>query len=254
MRTAEHANQTPASGSSHPPVVAATDLARRFGRVRALGPLTFSLEAGRTVGVLGLNGAGKTTLLRILAGDLRPTSGVARVVGADLAADSFEAKARIGYLPERPPLHDDMDVRSFLRFVGRVNAVVRADLGKGVQSAIERAGIEEVEGRLIGQLSHGYRQRVGIAQAIVHGPELLILDEPTNGLDPVQIVEMRELIGRLAAECTIILSSHVLAEVSKTCDRVIVIHKGRIAADRGAMEFGAAGSELERLLVELVAE
>ena len=234
------------------PVVEVEEVERRFGAKRALGPVSFSIARKGIVGILGLNGAGKTTLLRIMAGDLRPTSGVARIDGLDLARDAFTPKRRIGYLPESPPLYRDMGVRSFLRFVATIKGVAKENMSAAVETAVERAGIGEVAERPIGQLSHGYRQRVGLAQAIVHSPSLTILDEPTNGLDPVQIVAMRELIRELGRESAIIVSSHVLGEVSKTCDRVIVIHRGRLVADRSADDFGVAGGELERLLVELV--
>ena len=232
------------------PIVEADGLERLFGPVRALGPVTFGIYPDETVGILGLNGAGKTTLLRILAGDLRPTSGSVRIGGIDLLKDALKARSRIGFLPERPPLYGEMAVRPFLRFVARIKRVDPASLSCRVETAIERTGIGAVADRLVGQLSHGYRQRVGIAQAIVHEPQLLILDEPTNGLDPVQVVGMRELIAELARESTIVISSHVLTEVSRTCDRVIVIHGGRIATDRDAESIGLAG-ELERMLVEL---
>lgn len=236
------------------PIVRAVGLERRYGDLRALGPVSFDIAAGSAVGVLGLNGAGKTTLLRILSGDLRPTSGSVRVAGVDLLDNPLEARSRIGFLPERPPLYREMTVRSFLRFAGRIKGLGRHALAARVESAIVRAGVAEVAHRIVGRLSHGYRQRVGIAQAIVHGPELVILDEPTNGLDPVQVAGMRELIAQLAEESSVVISSHVLSEISKTCDRVIVIHEGKLAADREAELFGPSGGELEDLLKTLVEE
>jgi len=218
-----------------------TEVERYFGRVRALGPVSLSVKSGGTVGLLGLNGAGKTTLLRILAGDLIPSSGEVSIGGFDPMTHPVEARACIGYLPEHPPIYREMNVRPFLRFVGRLRGVAQQlgepRLRERVDEMVEGTGLHSVAHRMVGHLSHGYRKRLGIAQAILHDPELLILDEPTNGLDPVQVVGIRNLIVDLARSRTVIISSHVLPEVARTCDRVVVVHRGRIAADRPASEF-----------------
>ncbi|UQA57358.1 ABC transporter ATP-binding protein [Polyangium aurulentum] len=206
------------------------DLYKYYGERRAVGPLSFSIEAGEIVGLLGLNGAGKTTTLRILACDLLPSSGAVRVDGLDVVESPHEVRGRIGYLPDTPPLYGEMTVRAFLHFAARLRGMSKADAEKRVPEVLEATGLAQVDEQLITSLSHGYKQRVGIAQAIVHRPRLLVLDEPISGLDPVQIVEMRELLRGLKGEHTILLSSHILSEISETCDRILVIRDGQIAA------------------------
>ena len=206
------------------------DLYKYYGERKAVGPLSFSIEAGEIVGLLGLNGAGKTTTLRILACDLLPSSGTVKVDGLDVVENPHEVRARIGYLPDSPPLYGDMTVRAYLHFAARLRGMSVADADKRVPEVLETTSLEDVRDQLISSLSHGYKQRVGIAQAIVHKPRLLVLDEPISGLDPKQIVEIRELLRSLKGDHTILLSSHILSEISETCDRLLVIRDGQIAA------------------------
>jgi ABC-2 type transport system ATP-binding protein len=211
-------------------VIEINDLYKYYGERRAVGPLSCSIADGEIVGLLGLNGAGKTTTLRILACDLLPSSGSVRVDGLDVVDHPHDVRARIGYLPDTPPLYGEMTVRAFLHFAARLRGLSGADAQKSVPDAIGVAHLGKVADASISTLSHGYRQRVGIAQAIVHRPRLLVLDEPITGLDPKQIVEMRELLRSLRGEHTIVLSSHILSEISETCDRILVIGDGQIAA------------------------
>ncbi len=205
-------------------------LTKQYGSLVAVRDLTFSVEKGEVVGFLGPNGAGKTTTMRILTCFQPATLGTARVAGFDVFHEPMEVKRRIGYLPEHPPLYRDMYVRSYLDFVAQIKGVPSRNRGSRVDDAMERCGITDRAKQLIGQLSKGYRQRVGIAQAILHDPDVIILDEPTIGLDPNQIQEIRRVIRGLGREHTVILSTHILPEVEKTCDRVIIINRGRIAA------------------------
>ena len=204
------------------------DLSRRYGARWALDGLELRLRQGEALGLLGANGAGKSTCLRLLAGILAPTRGTVRILGLDLAHAPRRAKRHLGYLPERPPLHLDMRVGEYLEYCARLHRLPRASRREAVDWAIARSGLAEVAGRLLGQLSKGYRQRVGIAQAVVHRPELVILDEPTDGLDPVQAREMRTLIRTLAKDCGVILSSHRLPEVQAVCNRVLILREGRV--------------------------
>jgi ABC-2 type transport system ATP-binding protein len=205
-------------------------LTKSYGKNLAVNDISFNVVKGEILGFLGPNGAGKTTTMRILTGYLPATSGSARIAGFDVFEQSMEVRRRIGYLPENPPLYTDMNVHGYLEFVGRIKGVQSADLSKQVERAMELANVAEKRAELIKRLSRGFRQRVGIAQAIVHNPDVVILDEPTVGLDPKQIIEVRKLIKGLAGEHTIILSTHILPEASQTCDRVVIINKGRIAA------------------------
>jgi ABC-2 type transport system ATP-binding protein len=205
-------------------------LSKFYGATPAIQDVDFSVETGEILGFLGPNGAGKTTTMRILAGYIPATAGTARIAGYDVHEQSLEVRQRIGYLPENPPLYPDMTVEEFLHFVARIKGVAAGDRAKNVNSAIERCQLTEKRRILIRKLSKGYKQRVGIAQAIVHDPPAIILDEPTVGLDPKQIIEVRHLIKSLAGEHTVILSTHILPEVSMTCDRVTIINRGKIAA------------------------
>ena len=205
-------------------------LTKTFGKARAVDDISFTVEQGEILGFLGPNGAGKTTTMRILTGYLPATSGSARIGGFDVFEQSMEVRSRIGYLPETPPLYPDMSVRAYLDFVARIKGVAAVDIVSRVKNAMELTNITDKRDELIKRLSRGYKQRVGLAQAIVHNPDVVILDEPTVGLDPKQIIEVRKLIKGLAGEHTIILSTHILPEVSMTCDRVVIINKGRIAA------------------------
>jgi ABC-2 type transport system ATP-binding protein len=205
-------------------------LTKRYGPVTAVDDVSFRVERGEILGFLGPNGAGKTTTMRVLTGYMPPTDGKAIVAGYDVFQQPLEAKRRTGYLPETPPLYPDMTVRDYLTFVARIKGVPRGERKSRVASVMERTRIGDVGHRLCAKLSKGYRQRVGLAQALLHNPEVLILDEPTAGLDPKQIIETRELIRNLAGDHTVILSTHILPEVSQTCQRVVIINKGHVVA------------------------
>ena len=224
------------------------DLLKYYGERRATGPLSFTIDKGEIVGLLGLNGAGKTTALRVLACDLLPSSGSVRVDGFDVVDQPHEVRRRIGYLPDTPPLYGEMTVHEYLVFAARIRGMSSADAARRAGVVEEAAQLENVRDDLISSLSHGFKQRVGIAQAVVHGPQLLILDEPISGLDPVQIVEMRQLLRNLRGEHTIVLSSHILTEISETCDRILVLGDGRIVASGTEAELSknlAGGAQVE---------
>ncbi|MBI5546201.1 MAG: ATP-binding cassette domain-containing protein [Deltaproteobacteria bacterium] len=212
-------------------MVEARSLCKDYGPTRALSDLSFTISRGEVVGFLGPNGAGKTTTMKILTGFLRPTRGKALVGGVDVAEDSLTTRRRIGYLPESAPLYGDMMVLDFLRYVAELRAVPHAVRDERLRNIAKRCGLLEVLGKDIGQLSKGFRQRVGLAQALVHDPDLVILDEPTSGLDPNQIVEIRDLIKEIGKEKTVLLSTHILPEVHATCRRVIIISDGKLVAD-----------------------
>ena len=205
-------------------------LTKRYGPTTAVNDISFTVEKGEVLGFLGPNGAGKTTTMRVLTGYMPATEGKAIVAGYDVFEQPIEAKRRTGYLPETPPLYPDMTVRDYLMFVSRIKGVPRADRKSRVQEVMERTRVADMAERHCGKLSKGYRQRVGLAQAIIHNPEVLILDEPTAGLDPKQIIETRRLIKELGGDHTIILSTHILPEVSQTCQRVVIINKGHVVA------------------------
>jgi ABC-2 type transport system ATP-binding protein len=210
-------------------VIEIQELYKYYGDRRAIGPLTTDIKKGEIIGLLGLNGAGKTTTLRVLACDLVPTSGTVKVGGFDVVAAPDEVRARVGYLPDRPPVYEDMTIDEYLDFAARLRRVPSSDVRKRVDDAVEQTELGDRRDQLIGTLSHGYRQRVGIAQAIVHRPEFVVLDEPISGLDPLQIVEMRRLVRNLGGAHTVVVSSHNLPEIRETCDRILVIEEGRIA-------------------------
>lgn len=205
-------------------------LTKRYGPVTAVSDVSFKVERGEILGFLGPNGAGKTTTMRVLTGFMPPTEGRAIVAGFDVLEQPLEAKRRTGYLPETPPLYPDMRVRDYLTFVAKIKGVARSDVRSRVDLTMEKTRITDMAKRQCGRLSKGYRQRVGLAQALLHDPDVLILDEPTAGLDPKQIIETRQLIKGLAGTHTIILSTHILPEVSQTCQRVVIISKGRVVA------------------------
>jgi ABC-2 type transport system ATP-binding protein len=206
-------------------------LTKRFGSIQAVRNLSFSVGKGEIVGLLGPNGAGKTTTMRILTTYLAPTSGRAALAGHDVLDQPLEVRRKIGYLPENVPLYGEMRVKEFLRFRARLKDVTGRALKRAVSEVVGRCRLGEVETRIIGQLSRGYRQRVGLAEAMLHDPQILILDEPTSGLDPLQIREVRELVRELGERRTILLSTHILSEVAASCARVIIIAGGRIALD-----------------------
>ena len=206
------------------------NLTKQYGLYTAIDDMSFQVPKGEILGLLGPNGAGKTTTMRILSGFFPATEGRAVVAGFDVFEQPLEVKRRVGYLPENPPLYGEMSVDTYLRFVATIKGVARSQLESSLDKAKDRCGLREEGERLIKHLSKGYRQRVGLAQALIHEPEILILDEPTIGLDPRQIIEVRELIKNLAGDHTVILSSHILPEVSVTCERVIIINRGKIVA------------------------
>ena len=206
------------------------NLTKRYGRVTAVDDISFRVERGEILGFLGPNGAGKTTTMRILTGYMPATEGKALVAGFDVFDQPIEAKRRTGYLPETPPLYPDMTVHEYLSFVAKIKGVPPAERRERVQQVMVRTRVDDMANRLTSKLSKGYRQRVGLAQALIHNPDVLILDEPTAGLDPKQIIETRQLIKQLAGDHTIILSTHILPEVSQTCERVVIINKGRVVA------------------------
>ena len=207
-------------------------LTKRYGRVTAVDDLNFRVERGEILGFLGPNGAGKTTTMRILTGYMPATDGKAVVAGFDVFEQPIEAKRRTGYLPETPPLYPEMTVREYLQFVARIKikGISSSERRSRVEDSMRRTRVDDMANRHCAKLSKGYRQRVGLAQAILHNPEVLILDEPTAGLDPKQIIETRQLIKELAGTHTIVLSTHILPEVAQTCDRVVIINKGRVVA------------------------
>jgi len=203
-------------------------LTKRFGDIIALEDVTFKVEKGQIVGFLGANGAGKTTTMDILCGCIGADQGTARIVDIDVTDHPEKAKAHLGYLPDEPPLHNDMKVKEYITYAAKLRKVPSKELKDRVLEAIKNLDLLDVQYRLVGNLSKGFRQRVGLAQAIVHDPDVLVLDEPTEGLDPHQIVHIRELIKSLAGRHTILLSSHILSEVQNTCDHIIIINQGKI--------------------------
>ncbi len=212
-------------------MIALEQVSKRYGVHQALENVSFQAPKGQILGLLGQNGAGKTTAMNILAGCLAPSGGTARIGGFDVLTQPREAKRLLGYLPEQTPLYDEMTVRSFLHFVSRLKEVSAPAIAKHIEQIAEKTGLVDVLDRKIGNLSKGYRQRVGVAQALCGSPEALILDEPTAGLDPRQTSEMRSLIRALAGEHTVLFSSHMLSEVQSICDRVIILHHGKIICD-----------------------
>ncbi len=206
-------------------------LSRYYGNHQAVREVSFSIAAHQVVGFLGLNGAGKSTTLKVIAGLLPPTSGSVHIDGVDVTAASISARSRIGFLPEDPPLYKEMTVSEFLQFLGRLRGMSSRQLSSRIPEVLSACQLDEQEHRVIAELSHGYRKRVGIAQAILHKPQLVILDEPISGLDPYQIVEMRKVIRGLATESTVLVSSHNLSEISQISDRVLVLNRGQLIAD-----------------------
>lgn len=211
-------------------MIQAEHLTKRFGPTSAIEDVTFEVKRGEILGFLGPNGAGKTTTMRILAGFFPPTEGQAMVAGFDVLEQPLEVKRRVGYMPEHPPLYTELVVDDYLTFVATINGVPKSKLDKQLQKVKGRCGLADQGDRLIKHLSKGFKQRVGLAQALIHDPEVLILDEPTVGLDPKQIIEVRNLIKSLGGDRTIILSTHILPEVGMTCQRVIIINNGKIVA------------------------
>ncbi|MGI8745849.1 MAG: ABC transporter ATP-binding protein [Bryobacteraceae bacterium] len=226
-------------------------LTKRYARTVAVDNISFEVPKGQIVGFLGPNGAGKTTTMRVLTCFLPPTTGTANVAGFDVLEQPMEVKKRIGYLPETPPLYPEMEVVDYLAFVGKLKGLKGADLNRRVNEVTERCAVADVRHKLIAKLSKGYRQRVGLAQAIIHNPDVLILDEPTAGLDPKQINETRELIKGLAGDHTIILSTHILPEVEQTCEQVLIISKGRLVATDSVSNLQNRASGAQSVLLEV---
>ncbi len=232
-------------------MISVKELTKRYARNTAVEHISFEVEKGQIVGFLGPNGAGKTTTMRMLTCFLPPTSGTATVAGFDVLEQPLEVKKRIGYLPETPPLYPEMRTVEYLTFVGKLKGLSGSELRQRIDSVCERCAITDVKNKLLGKLSKGYRQRVGLAQAIIHNPEVLILDEPTAGLDPKQINETRELIRSLAGNHTIILSTHILPEVEQTCEKVIIINKGKLVATDSVSNLQSRARGVESMLVEV---
>lgn len=226
-------------------------LTKYYGQFPALQDVSLSIKRGEVVGLLGLNGAGKTTAIRVVTGYLMPSSGECAIDGIDVFSRPLEVKGKIGYLPETPPLYPELTVEDYLHFVARLRGVAEGDFPAEFLRVTELTQLAPARRALVRTLSLGYRKRVGLAQALIGSPPVLILDEPISGLDPVQIVEVRKLIRRLAGEHTILLSSHILAEVSRTCDRVVIIHRGRLA---GELSGDAMHGNLEERFMELTRE
>jgi ABC-2 type transport system ATP-binding protein len=239
-------------------VIEASGLSKRYGELVAVNDVSFSVQPGEVVGFLGPNGAGKTTTMRILTGFLPPTDGSAAIDGHDIFSDPLAARRAIGYLPENPPVYPEMSVEGYLGYVAKLKDVPRGQRRAAVDRALERCGLTDVRRRVIGALSKGYRQRVGLAQAIVHDPPVMILDEPTVGLDPIQIREIRALIAELAGTRegkarTVILSTHILTEVEAICQRVIIMHRGRKALDAPLADLQRGGASLEEIFARTTA-
>src|SRR5271169_150165 len=226
-------------------------LTKRYARTIAVDHISFEVQKGQIVGFLGPNGAGKTTTMRILTCFLPPSEGSATVAGFDVLEQPMEVKKRIGYLPETPPVYHEMEVQEYLTFVGKLKGMSGQTLANRVTEVAERCAVADVRAKLIGKLSKGYRQRVGLAQAIIHNPDVLILDEPTAGLDPKQINETRDLIKSLAGDHTIILSTHILPEVEQTCEQVLIINKGKLVATDSVQNLQARARGAESVVLEV---
>ncbi len=232
-------------------MITVKELTKRYARNTAVDHVSFEVQKGQIVGFLGPNGAGKTTTMRMLTCFMPPSAGTAVVAGFDVLEQPMEVKKRIGYLPETPPVYPEMETGEYLSYVGKLKGLSGSELQKRVDYVCERCAVADVRTKLIGKLSKGYRQRVGLAQAVIHNPEVLILDEPTAGLDPKQINETRDLIKSLAGDHTIILSTHILPEVEQTCQQVIIINRGKVVATDSVHNLQNRARGAESLLVEI---
>ncbi len=233
------------------PMIEVDHLSKYYGDFPAISDVTFNVAKGEILGFLGPNGAGKTTTMRILTGFMPPTSGTARIAGYDVVADSLYARQRIGYLPETVPLYTDMTIRGYLSFMGTIRGMDATRLRRRIDDVIQICRLEDYRNTLISKLSKGFRQRVGVAQAILHEPDVLVLDEPTIGIDPIQVVETRQLIKNLGGEHTLIISTHILPEVSMICERVVIIHEGEIVAEDTPLNLGKRIEGSERIEMEV---
>ncbi len=229
------------------------NLTKRYGDIVAVCDVSFDAAQGQILGFLGPNGAGKTTTMRILTGYLPATSGTAKVAGFDVFTESAEVRKRIGYLPESPPLYADMTTDAYLRFVARIKGMAKRTVEDAIDRVVHVCGLEGVRERLRGHLSKGFRQRGGLAQALIHDPPVLVLDEPTIGLDPKQIIEIRSLIRRLAGQHTVILSTHILPEVSQLCEKVVIINEGRVVLEQDMASLTGDGGSLEDIFLRSIA-
>jgi ABC-2 type transport system ATP-binding protein len=232
-------------------VIEVNDLTRYYGQKRAISNVSFKVKKGEILGMLGPNAAGKTTTMRILTCYMPPTAGTATVAGHDIFAQSMQVRQITGYLPENPPLYTELTVKDYLMFVAQIKGVDKAKTKTEIDTVIEKASIGEVQNRVIGKLSKGFKQRVGLAQCLLNNPQVVILDEPTVGLDPKQIIEIRELIKNLKGDHTVILSSHILPEVEQTCERVVIISEGEVVAEDTPENLTARMKGGERVLLEL---
>jgi ABC-2 type transport system ATP-binding protein len=249
-----HSGIFTALAANRSPMIEVQHLTKRYARHEAVRDISFSVARGEIVGFLGPNGAGKTTTLRMLTGYLPPTSGTARIAGFDIFRQSIEARRKIGYMPENVPLYGDMRVREYLKFRAQLKGLSGGDTRRRVGDVLDTCGLQAVRRKMIKTLSKGFRQRVGLADALVHDPELLILDEPTNGLDPNQIRQIRELVRRLAESHTVLISTHILHEVEMTCNRVIIIDGGKIKATDTPANLTSQMRAAGRIQVELHAD
>jgi len=229
-------------------------LTRYYGEKRAISDVTFRVNKGEILGLLGPNAAGKTTTMRILTCYMPPTSGKATIGGFDIFENSMDVRRITGYLPETPPLYTDMVVRDYLSFVSQIKGVEKARIQSEVDAAVEKTNLGDVQHRIIGKLSKGFKQRVGLAQSLLNNPQIVILDEPTVGLDPKQIIEIRELIKNLSGEHTVILSSHILPEIEQTCDRVVIINEGRVVAEDSVQGLTSRMKGGERIVLQVEGE
>ena len=232
-------------------IIEVRGLSKFYGPYAAVRDVSFDINEGEIIGLLGLNGAGKSTILKILGSFLLPSAGVATMAGFSVEEDSDQVRELIGYLPDRPPLYDEMRVIPYLRYVAKLKNVPSSVIDDRIADVLRKTNLIEVAWQPLGELSHGFRQRVGIAQALIHSPRVIILDEPINGLDPVQIVEMRDLILSLRGSHTVILSSHILSEITRTCDRILIIDKGRLVAEGNEADLERAFARSMRVVAEV---
>jgi ABC-2 type transport system ATP-binding protein len=232
-------------------MIEVNNLSKSYGDYKAVSDVTFSATKGQIVGFLGPNGAGKTTTIRMLATYLPPSAGKATIAGFDVVSQADEVRKRIGYLPENPPLYPEMTVREYLKFIAEIKGVPRVEMRDRIDSVMERCFVADVRNKLCQHLSRGYRQRVGLAQAIIHEPSVIILDEPTSGLDPKQIIEIRQLIRSLGESHTVLLSTHILPEVSMVCNKVVIINRGRVVIESMLNQL-TREKDLEQIFLESV--